>query len=77
VAVAGRRLSVYRTDVIDDIFSVAPTGSVGLFFQNVGDTRRQGVEVALRGKSRLLEPGSTTRTRRRRSATRSGWAPPA
>jgi len=50
------RLSVYRTDVIDDIFSVAPTGTVGLFFQNVGDTRRQGVEVALRGKSRLLEP---------------------
>ena len=50
------RVSVYRTDVIDDIFSVAPTGTVGLFFQNVGDTRRQGVEVALRGKSRLLEP---------------------
>src|SRR5438128_4966928 len=51
------RLSLYRTDVIDDIFSVAPTGTVGLFFQNVGDTRRQGVEVALRGTyGRLFEP---------------------
>lgn len=43
-------LSLYRTDVRDDIFSVAPTGTVGLFFQNVGGTRRQGIELALRGK---------------------------
>src|SRR5438067_732452 len=33
------------------------SGTVGLFFQNVGDTRRQGIEVELRGKvERLLEP---------------------
>ena len=51
------RLALYRSDVRDDIFSVAPTGTVGLFFQNVGDTRRQGIEVELRGKiERLLEP---------------------
>ncbi len=51
------RLAFYRSDVRDDIFSVAPTGTVGLFFQNVGDTRRQGVEVELRGApGRLLEP---------------------
>ena len=51
------RLALYRSDVQDDIFSVAPTGTVGLFFQNVGDTRRQGIEVELRGKyERLFEP---------------------
>jgi len=51
------RLALYRSDVQDDIFSVAPTGTVGLFFQNVGGTRRQGIEVELRGKyERLLEP---------------------
>jgi iron complex outermembrane recepter protein len=51
------RLALYRSDVQDDIFSVAPTGTVGLFFQNVGNTRRQGIEIELRGKyERLLEP---------------------
>src|SRR5262249_55335734 len=30
--------SLYRTNVQDDIFSVAPTGMVGVFFQNVGTT---------------------------------------
>jgi outer membrane receptor protein involved in Fe transport len=35
----------YRTDVFDDIFAVSPTGTTGLFFQNVGNTRRQGLEV--------------------------------
>lgn len=41
-------LSGFRTDVSDDIFSVAPTGTTGVFFQNVGRTRREGVELALR-----------------------------
>jgi outer membrane receptor protein involved in Fe transport len=40
-------LALYRTDVSDDIYSVSPTGTTGLFFQNVGDTRRQGIEVSL------------------------------
>jgi len=51
------RLALYRSDVQDDIFSVAPTGTVGLFFQNVGATRRQGIEVEFRGNyDRFLEP---------------------
>jgi len=41
-------LVLFRTDVRDDIFSVAPTGTTGVFFQNIGDTRRQGIEVAIR-----------------------------
>jgi len=48
--------SIYRTNVENDIFSVAPTGTVGVFFQNVGSTRRQGVELAARARwGRLLE----------------------
>jgi outer membrane receptor protein involved in Fe transport len=48
-------LVLFRTDVRDDIFSVSPTGTTGVFFQNIGDTRRQGVEVAIRagGNGRL------------------------
>jgi len=42
-------VSVYRTDVSNDIFSVSPTGTTGVFFQNIGQTRRQGAEVALQG----------------------------
>jgi outer membrane receptor protein involved in Fe transport len=41
-------LSAFRTDVSDDIFSVAPTGTTGVFFQNVGPTRREGLELGLR-----------------------------
>jgi outer membrane receptor protein involved in Fe transport len=41
-------LSGFRTDVSDDIFSVAPTGTTGVFFQNVGPTRREGMELGLR-----------------------------
>ncbi len=40
-------LALFRADVSDDIFSVSPTGTTGLSFQNVGGTRRQGVEVSL------------------------------
>ncbi len=49
-------VSGYWTNVQDDIFSVSPTGTTGVFFQNIGRTRRQGVEVALRGRvGSLLE----------------------
>jgi iron complex outermembrane recepter protein len=41
-------LTLFRTDVSDDIFSVSPSGTVGVFFQNVGRTRRQGVELGAR-----------------------------
>ena len=47
-------LALFRTDVRDDIFAVSPTGTVGLFFQNIGDTRRQGLEFSLRGTYRGL-----------------------
>jgi len=40
-------LALFRADVSDDIFSVSPTGTTGLSFQNVGGTRRQGVEISL------------------------------
>lgn len=39
-------VALFRTDARDDIFAVSPTGTVGLFFQNVGSTRRQGAELA-------------------------------
>ncbi len=48
-------LSGFRTDVGDDIFSVAPTGTTGVFFQNIGSTRREGVELGLRGHFKPVE----------------------
>jgi outer membrane receptor protein involved in Fe transport len=45
------RASVFRIDLHDDIFSVTPAGTTSVVFQNVGDTRRQGVELALRGRA--------------------------
>src|SRR5207244_1113072 len=49
-------LALFRADVRDDIFAVSPTRTVGLFFQNIGNTRRQGLELSLRGTyKRLLE----------------------
>ena len=41
----GIEAALYRTDVIDDIYAVTPTGTTGVFFQNVGNTRRQGLEL--------------------------------
>jgi len=48
-------LAGFRTDVGDDIFSVAPTGTTGVFFQNIGRTRREGVELGVRGRVGALE----------------------
>ena len=39
-------LSVFRTVLHDDIYGIATSVSSG-FFQNIGDTRRQGVEAGL------------------------------
>jgi iron complex outermembrane receptor protein len=39
-------LSVFRTLLHDDIFGIATSLSQG-FFQNIGDTRRQGIEAGL------------------------------
>jgi outer membrane receptor protein involved in Fe transport len=48
--------SLYRTNVSSEIFAVSPTGTVGVFFQNIGSTRRQGAEFSLRARwERYLE----------------------
>ena len=50
-------ISGYWTDLTDEIFAVTPTGTTGVFFQNVAQTRRRGVEVSLRGRfGGVLEP---------------------
>lgn len=50
-------LALYRSDVRDDIFSVSDPAELTVFFQNVGNTRRQGIELGLRGFFRnVLEP---------------------
>lgn len=47
-------LALFRTDLKDDIlFIVAETGGAG-FFQNVGRTRRQGIEAGMQGKWKRL-----------------------
>lgn len=43
-------VSVFRTLLKDDIFGIATSVSQG-FFQNIGDTRRQGVEAGLNYRS--------------------------
>jgi outer membrane receptor protein involved in Fe transport len=43
--------TAYRSDVQDDIFAVAPTGTTGVFFQNIGSTRRQGIEASARARA--------------------------
>ncbi len=48
--------TAYRSDLADDVFAVAPTGTTGVFFQNDGRTRRQGVEAGGRARAgRILE----------------------
>lgn len=50
-------ISGYWTNLSDEIFAVTPTGTTGVFFQNIAKTRRQGVEVGLHGRfGRVLEP---------------------
>ena len=50
-------VSGYWTDLTDEIFAVTPTGTTGVFFQNISDTRRQGVEASLRGRfGGVVEP---------------------
>src|SRR5467141_538572 len=44
------QVSAYRTDVLDDIFAVTPAGTTGVYFQNIGKTRRQGLEASLRAR---------------------------
>ncbi len=48
-------VNVFRIDLRDDIFSVTAPGTTRVFFQNVGDTRRQGVELSLRVEAGPLQ----------------------
>jgi outer membrane receptor protein involved in Fe transport len=41
-------LSAFRVDLGDDIYAVTPAGTTVVYFQNVGATRRQGLEASLR-----------------------------
>jgi iron complex outermembrane recepter protein len=54
------RVALYRIDLTDDIFSVSPAGTVQVFFQNIGDTRRQGVEASLRAHQAGLGEASVS-----------------
>lgn len=42
--------SVYRTDLTDDIYFVS-VNAIQSYFQNIGNTRRQGLEFGLKGKA--------------------------
>jgi outer membrane receptor protein involved in Fe transport len=64
--------SVFRTDLSDDIFAVTPTGTTGVFFQNIGRTRREGIEVGLRARAAARVEGA----RRSCAATRSTGSGP-
>jgi outer membrane receptor protein involved in Fe transport len=57
-------VNAFRIDLRDDIFSVTAPGTTKVFFQNVGDTRRQGVELSLRAEAGPLQlDGSWAYTR--------------
>jgi iron complex outermembrane receptor protein len=43
--------SMFRTDLADDIYGIATSVSTG-FFQNIGSTRRQGVETGIQYQGR-------------------------
>jgi len=48
-------LSLFRVDLRDDIYSVAAPGTTRVYFQNVGNTRRTGFELALRVERGAVE----------------------
>jgi outer membrane receptor protein involved in Fe transport len=48
-------LALFRVDLTNDIYAVTPQGSTSVYFQNVGSTRRQGLEATLRLTRRVLD----------------------
>jgi outer membrane receptor protein involved in Fe transport len=48
-------LGLFRVDLTDDIYAVTPAGTTSVYFQNVGATRRQGLEAMARLRRRLLD----------------------
>jgi outer membrane receptor protein involved in Fe transport len=56
VGTLGWKLGVFRTDNTDDILAIPSPVLQGFgFFQNVGSTRRQGIEAEINLKSKVLE----------------------
>ena len=47
---AGLELALFRLDLLADIYGVSPNGRPDVYFQNVGRTRRQGVELRARAR---------------------------
>ncbi len=47
-------LAFFRTDLADDLFFTHTTTTGGGYFQNIGDTRRQGMEFGVEGDYRDL-----------------------
>ena len=52
-------LNAFLIDLHNDIYSVTAPGSTSIYFQNVGSTRRQGVEMALRVHRGILALDAT------------------
>ncbi len=48
-------VTAFRIDLRDDIFAVTTPGTTQVFFQNVGETRRQGLELAAHGTAGPVE----------------------
>jgi outer membrane receptor protein involved in Fe transport len=48
-------LGAFRVDLTDDIYAVTPAGTTLVYFQNIGATRRQGLEATLRYRRRPLD----------------------
>jgi iron complex outermembrane recepter protein len=70
---------LYRTDVRDDIFFVAPTATTG-YFRNIGETRREGLEssvawTARSGASLYANYGYTAASFRTTAVLATGRAP--
>ena len=52
-------LNAFRVDLYDDIYSVSAQGGTDVYFQNVGSTRRQGLEMALRVHRGIVDAAGT------------------
>ena len=66
-------LAFFRTDLQDDILFVVTQSTSGGFFQNVDQTRRQGVEAGVSGDGSACSIFSTTPTSMRRIRPTRRW----
>ena len=76
VGTFGWKLGVFRTDISDDILNVPDPVQQGFgYFQNVGSTRRQGVEAEVEFQGRQVQrstPATPISTRRSSNAVTLG-----